>query len=265
MPALRVLQFDEGWDYLHGERKTLWTVPSTAAWATTMPHLEALNYMARFVKISGLAHPSLHDLVASVPAWNWLVQHSLDLPRLLNVTITGGDQDFPPLMSLCPLLPGGGMSNVVRIDVNCQEALTVTAAGQLTRVCAREIRRRCEASKELTVINAEYARAIRVEYTQDNVCSLQLLFKSALISPDSRPGNVPRTVEVGVAPGVNGIDLDWLELLIEWSARLFMFGITQEVILRAVGGANLVELVGPIWWRRHTGMRIGRCGGPVFR
>ncbi|KAJ3361893.1 hypothetical protein GGF32_006922, partial [Allomyces javanicus] len=159
MPALRVLQFDEGWDYLHGERKTLWTVPSTAAWATAMPHLETLNYMARFLK----------------------------------------------------------------------------------RVCARDIRRRCEASKELTIINAEYARAIRVEYTQDNVCSWQLLFKGALIPPDSRRGNVPRTVKEDVAPGVNGMDFDWLELLIEWSARLFVFGITQEVVLRAVGGANLVE------------------------
>ncbi|KNE63302.1 hypothetical protein AMAG_08442 [Allomyces macrogynus ATCC 38327] len=246
MPALRVLQFDRGWEDAHDARLNLWTVPSATTWATTMPILETLVCLSRIMHIPGLAHPNLRNLLVSVPAWKRLTKHAVDLPRLTNVTFTGGDLDSPCLTSLHALLPDGGMPNVERLNLSCQEALTVTAAEHLTRLHVRDVCRRSSVDEELTVMSSDWKDAIRVEYTHENARAWQLLCDSIVIpggdedDPDSLAGHVPQKVEVDIAPGVKEMDLKRLEMLVKWAAKLKSFE-KQVIELRTVGGTEWVE------------------------
>ncbi|KAJ3361883.1 hypothetical protein GGF32_006912 [Allomyces javanicus] len=250
MPALRVLQFDLCWEDERNARQKLWTVPSTTISATAMPHLETLICLSRIMDIPGLAHPNLHNLVVSVPAWKRLTDHAVDLPLLTNVTITGGDLGSPRLTSLHALMPDGGMPIVARVDVNCQEAQTVTAAEQLTRVRAPDIRRRCEVHETLTVVNTEFTDVIRIEYTATNARAWELLCKSTVISSrekdpftEENKEEVPvRKIEVTVAPEVDEIDWNRLETLAKWAGRLCVFA-PQVIVVRMIGGREWVETV----------------------
>ncbi|KAJ3364320.1 hypothetical protein GGF31_000557 [Allomyces arbusculus] len=248
MPALRVLQFDMCWEDMNDAQQKRWTVPSTTTWATTVPLLESFICLSRIIDIPGLAHPTLCNLIVSVPAWKRLTGHAIDLPRLTNVTITGGDLGSPRLTSLHALLPDGWTPSVERVDVNCQEALTVAAAEQLTRVHAPDIRRRCEMHEVLTIVNAECTDVIRIEYTATNTRAWELLCRSTLTSSSEKDPfteedkeEVPvRKIVVDVAPDVKMIDLNRLKMLAKWAGRLCVYA-TQVIEVRMVGGREWVE------------------------